>query len=375
MPRVSVIIPSYNHEEFVSVAIQSVLSQTYQDFELIITDDGSTDGTVSKIREFSDPRLKLFVFDKNTGACGAANNCLKEARGEYVAMLSSDDVFFPEKLQKQVNFLDAHPDVGAVFSYALIIAQNGKPFSDDRHFYAKIFFQPNRTRYEWLNYFFYKGNCLCHPSMLIRKTCYDEVGYYDPRYGQLPDLDFWIRLCMSYDIHILPEPLVNFRILKQEANASGNRPEARIRTAWELAHILENYLNIDQYDELVKVFPNLRDYSYKNIDPQILPFLLVKLAIEVDSPPHRYFAIDLFHRFLARHQMITGGERSLKFNFTDLIHLTGEHDVFHIIGREKLSVLNRSHGWKTLMIYYRIKETVLQNFRLFLKSIENMFKK
>jgi hypothetical protein len=207
--------------------------------------------------------------------------------------------------------------------------------------------------------------------MLIRKTCYDDIGYYDPRYGQLPDLDFYIRLCMKYEIHIICEQLLSFRVLEKGKNTSGDRPETKIRTAWEMAHILENYLNINEYDELVKVFPNLRDCNDKKINPQFLPFLVAKLAIEVGSPPHRYFAMDLFHRFLEKHHMIAGGERSIKFDFTDLIQLTGEHDVFHVIGREKLSVLAdiyRSRGWKAIMKYYRIRDTLLQKFKLLRKK-------
>src|SRR3989442_1702979 len=94
-PRVTVIMPSYNHERFVAAAIQSVLNQSFTDWELVITDDGSHDGTVATARRFTDPRIRLFVFPKNRGACDAANHCLANARGEFIAMLSSDDEFVP----------------------------------------------------------------------------------------------------------------------------------------------------------------------------------------------------------------------------------------------------------------------------------------
>jgi glycosyltransferase involved in cell wall biosynthesis len=154
MPKVSVIIPSYNHEKYVREAIQSVLEQTYQDFEIVITDDGSRDRTVSIIKSFTDPRIKLFYFPKNRGAAVAVNHCIAEASGEFIALLNSDDAFVPKKLEKQVEFLDKNPKIGAVFSYAQFIDEDSKDITNTEHHYAKVFLQQNRSRFEWLNYFF-----------------------------------------------------------------------------------------------------------------------------------------------------------------------------------------------------------------------------
>ena len=107
-PKVSVVMASYNHEAFVREAIGSVLNQSYQDFELVITDDGSADGTVKAIQSVSDPRIRLNVFKENQGACAAVNDALARARGDYIAVLNSDDYFLPGKLEKQVAFVDAN---------------------------------------------------------------------------------------------------------------------------------------------------------------------------------------------------------------------------------------------------------------------------
>ena len=182
MPKVSVLIASYNHEKYIGYAIQSVLGQTYQDFEIVIVDDGSKDNSVEVIRSFTDPRIRLICFEQNQGACTAAKRLLQEAKGEYIAILNSDDAFLPEKLAKQVDFLDKNDKYGAVFSYAQIIDEAGEIFTDENHFYSKIFVQENKSRHEWLRYFFYNGNCLCHPSIMIRSECYESVGFYDERY-------------------------------------------------------------------------------------------------------------------------------------------------------------------------------------------------
>jgi glycosyltransferase involved in cell wall biosynthesis len=235
MARISVVIPSYNHEKFIAEAIQSVLDQTYQDFEIIIVDDGSTDGSIEQIRTFSDPRIKLILHKKNRGAAEAMRTALERAKGEYIAVLSSDDMFLPDKLEKQVKFLDENSQYGAVFSYVELIDEHRHQFTNKNHSYYKKFEQQNRDRYQWLNYFFYHGNALCHPSVLIRKSCYDKIGLYDERFAQLPDFDFWVRFCLNYELSIIPEKLVKFRIRSDEKNAS----------AWTKQNIIR--INITNY--------------------------------------------------------------------------------------------------------------------------------
>ncbi|MEH1965511.1 glycosyltransferase family 2 protein [Nostoc sp.] len=338
MPKVSVIIPSYNHEKYISETIYSVLNQSYQDFEIVITDDYSSDNTIKIIKKFNDPRIRLFCFPKNRGAAVAANNCIKEARGELIAMLSSDDIFTPDKLAKQVSFLEKNSDVGAVFSYAHIIDDDGNDFNQENHFYKQIFIQPNRNRFEWLNHFFFKGNCLCHPSALVRKKCYDELGKYDERFAQLPDFDYWIRLCMKYNIHVIPEELIKFRIRKNEANASGNRPETRIRHQIECKQILNNYCSTEVRNNFYKIFPEAGFDVNHNQDVEESIYLQVALlAIKVSLPAYQSFAIDKLYELLDSRKNIF--EKILKkyaFDFANLIAITGQYDVYGFISKENL---------------------------------------
>jgi glycosyltransferase involved in cell wall biosynthesis len=204
------------------------------------------------------PKLRRQPYQSKYGI----NKAIQEiARGKYIAIHHSDDAWLPDKLEKQVAYLDSNPNVGAVFSWAQIVDDSGLPFQDEDHSYSHIFEQPDRTRYEWLNYFFYKGNALCHPSVLIRKTVYDDIGLY--RYGmvQLPDFDMWVRLAMKYEIHIMPEKLVRFRIHKNESNSSGDRPDTRTRFQFEYLQVLQNYKEILSFSELKKVFPIVKKYK------------------------------------------------------------------------------------------------------------------
>ena len=323
MPRISIIIPSYNHEKYVADAIRSVLEQTYQDFEIIITDDGSSDRTVDVIRGFTDPRIRLFVFEQNQGACVATNNCIQHASGEYIAMLSSDDVFLPDKLAKQLRFLDEHKEYAGVFSYAKIIDERGHDFANTNHYYYSIFNQPDRTRHEWLNYFFYKGNCLCHPSALIRKECYTEIGNYDPRFAQQPDFDFWIRLCLKYNIHIIPEKLIEFRVLQENANASGDKPEVRARLTWELHEILKNYLSIKDITEFSMIFPETRSRFGNGMESDLIPYYVAMLAFDNNYAPYQIAAMDILFELLGDRLIAEKIGTKYNFRYTDLYKLTG----------------------------------------------------
>ena len=196
LPRVSVILTSYNHERYINNSIESVLEQTFRDFELIVLDDASDDGSWEIINSFSDKRIRAYRNDERKES-GNIERALTYASGEYIAIHHSDDLWLPHKLEKQVDFLDSNPGYSAVFCYINVVDGSGRIINDESNIYIKAFTHENRSRHEWLNYFFYQGNAFCHPTVLIRKKCYDEI-IYDRRYKQRPDYDFWIRLLLMH---------------------------------------------------------------------------------------------------------------------------------------------------------------------------------
>lgn len=297
MPRVSVIVPSYNHERFVGAAIDSALAQTFQDFEIVVTDDGSSDGTFEILRGYRDPRIRLRRFERNRQV-SSRNEALSRARGELIAVLMSDDVWEPYKLERQVAFLDAHPEVGAVFSRAAIIGEDGRPFPDAGHFYISIFEQENRSRHEWLRRFFLDGNCLCHPSAVMRRAVIEEVGPYDPLLAQLSDLDLWVRICLRYEIWVLEESLVRMRLLEHEANASGDRPDTARRCAWEMVKVLRHYRSQEAVAQLESIFPELEGIPSGAADSAKL-FALARLALERESEAVLIFGLELAYELLS----------------------------------------------------------------------------
>jgi glycosyltransferase involved in cell wall biosynthesis len=339
VPRVSVIIPSYNHGKYIAETLNSILVQSFQDIEIVITDDGSTDNTVEEIKKFSDPRIRLFIFKENQGACVAANNCIRHSKGDYISMLSSDDIFLPDKLEKQVRFLDENKDYSAVFSQALIIDEDGTDFEEKGHFYYSIFDQANRTRYEWLNYFFFNGNCLCHPSMLIRAKCYEYLGYYNPRFAQLPDFDFYIRLCFRENIFILPEKLIKLRIRADGANVSSARSDSLIRHLFEFSTILNHFLNIRTKEICLKIFPGAEKYG--TIQEDLIPYPIARSALEHDNPPHLLFGMQTLFNLFTDRQSCEKLNRHYRFKYIDFINLSGISDVFSISKIGHLETENR----------------------------------
>jgi hypothetical protein len=241
-------------------------------------------------------------------------------------------MFLPDKLEKQVAFLDSHPEVGAVLTQAHIIDEDGKPFSDRNHFYYDIFTQPNRTRQEWLHDFFYRGNCLCMPSALIRRECYEVIGYPDKRLHQLPDFDLWIRMCFRYELHIFQEKLTLFRVRANEANASGNRPEAHIRTSYEFIKVLRHYLTIEGEGELLRIFPEAEKYidPYFPLESAVIPFVIAQLALETQSGIHHVFAMDTLFQLLGDPGLARKLYDRFRFAYKDFIKLSGEYDLFRL---------------------------------------------
>lgn len=300
-PRISVIMPSYNHARFVRAAIDSVLAQTFSDFELLISDDGSSDDSVSIISACDDRRIRFFAHADNRGACIVTNELIENASGEFIALINSDDEWVPGKLQRQLDFMERNPNVGACFSKVGWIDREGHDLMNSAVSFGTVFDQPNRTRHEWLRHFFFKGNCLCHPSVLIRRTCYRELGLYDNRLRQLPDFEMWVRVVKRYDIHILDEALVRFRVLPGE-NVSSPTMANLQRSNNELFFIFRRFFDGVTASLLREGFGDLM--QRREVDGEVE--IAIEKAFLFFSPglwnPGMYqlIGLDMLHGMLAR---------------------------------------------------------------------------
>lgn len=216
MPRVSVIIPSYNHAAFIAEAVNSVLSQSEADLELIVVDDGSTDESLDVLAGFSDPRLRVFS-QSNQGAHAAINRGLREARSKYLAILNSDDAYHPARLEKALRVLEAQPQIGLLGTYIEIVDAEGKSLGI-KHGYKDChpwpLEQPERSfrATENLQAALLTENYWATTSNFVfSRLWFERVGEFRPlRYAH--DWDFALRMAQVAQLELLAEPLVRYRV-------------------------------------------------------------------------------------------------------------------------------------------------------------------
>lgn len=250
IPKVSVLLSSYNHEKFIGRTIESVLNQTFTDFELIIVDDCSTDNSMEVIDRYKDLRIRSFFLKPNQGMGMAFNFAVKQATGKYLARIDSDDYWRLDKLQKQFDYMEEHPETGACFSWVKIIDENENEVPSYICDRGELFAAKNRTQGEWLKHFYYKGCCLCHTSAFIRREALENVGIYNYSLKQIQDFELWSRIAKKYPLYVISEPLVNYRwFISTAPNVSAPSQDVNTRSMFEFFHFLYAFHN-DLSDEL-----------------------------------------------------------------------------------------------------------------------------
>jgi glycosyltransferase involved in cell wall biosynthesis len=209
MPKVSVVIPTYNYGRFLGEAIQSVLDQTYQDFEIFVVDDGSTDNTKEVVISFKDHRIK-YVYKKNSGVSAARNTGICASDGEYIAFLDSDDTWLPQNLELKVKLLDSHPKVALVCSDSYVFdnltgATLGRLWHD-RPFLRG--FSPRRASQHPLKEMLFQEACFIRASLtMVRRVVFTKVGYFDESLRTAEDWDMFVRIVQQFPIETIDIPL------------------------------------------------------------------------------------------------------------------------------------------------------------------------
>lgn len=201
MPKVSVIMPAYNAEAYIGAAIDSILSQSFRDFEFLILNDCSTDGTEAIIQSYDDPRIVYIKNEKNMGVAATLNKGLSLAQGEYIARMDADDISFPQRFEKQAAYLDAHPEVAVLGTQVRFfsVEGDGEPFC-------------------------YSGSCaqlkidllfasaIAHPSVMMRRQVILDMGGYDRQFEGLEDYELWCRISEQAMLAVYPQVLLRYRI-------------------------------------------------------------------------------------------------------------------------------------------------------------------
>lgn len=202
MPKVSIIMGVYNGFNRMDRSIQSIINQTYKNWEFIICDDGSTDNSYEKLQKYAaiDSRIVIIKNKQNYGLAKTLNNCLKRAQGLYIARMDDDDYSHPERLEKEVNFLDSHPHYN--------IVATGRNMVDNNGIWGCDTFEGERTSID-----IFKGNMFAHPTVMIRKEAYEKVGGYSTYegIGREEDTDLWCKMYgKGFKGYVIGEKLLDY---------------------------------------------------------------------------------------------------------------------------------------------------------------------
>jgi glycosyltransferase involved in cell wall biosynthesis len=198
-PRVTVLMPVYNADAYVAAATESILAQTYTDFEFLIIDDGSTDSSLAVITEYANADWRIRVISRaNRGLVTTLNEGLAESRGGYIARMDADDVAMPSRLREQAAFLAANDRCALLGTSFILIDEHGNVVSAWRSFIHDL----------TIKHALAVEGCICHPTAMYRKSAVLEVGGYREAYVAAEDCDLWRRLAKIGDLHNLPEPLL-----------------------------------------------------------------------------------------------------------------------------------------------------------------------
>jgi glycosyltransferase involved in cell wall biosynthesis len=252
-PEVSVVIPAYNAEKYLAETIRSVLDQTYNSYEVIVVDDGSSDGTLEVARSF-EPRIKALA-KSNGGPASARNLAIRNSRGAYIAFLDSDDLWTPDKLDRQVALLENNPAVGLTYSEALMFTED----KGERKVGERIGFTLNPSFRSLLF-----GDYIPNSTVMIRRACVDKVGLLNESRELIgvEDYEYWMRVAKHFTMVGIPRPLAYYRI--REGNLMGDGSDINKGLNLSVAAIRE----------IERLYPDL--WQENQVDRQML---LAKLHV------------------------------------------------------------------------------------------------
>jgi len=226
LPLVSVIIPTYNAEQYIAVAVESVLGQSYRQFELIVIDDGCTDRTAEKLAAYKEARV---IRQGNAGPSAARNHGIRIAKGKYCAFLDSDDIMMPERLKLQVHKMEEHSEAGLVYTDLMTFDENGIV-----HKSKKEFIKPHSGKVLGK---LLRENFITASTVMVRRDCFKKAGYFDESMNHSEDYKMWLNIAKYYSIEYVDLPLVKYRY--HEGSLSRNRIVINtssynvVKTFWE----------------------------------------------------------------------------------------------------------------------------------------------
>lgn len=236
-PAISVIIPTYNRAHLIDRAIQSVLPQTYKDFEIIVVDDGSTDNTEEVVLSFGSEKMRYIRHETNRGVAAARNTGIRDARGEYIAFQDSDDEWYPNRLEVISKIVEDRKDIDFIVSYGKVI-RNGEIVRD-----AGKAPWINDLSKEELVVRLFSDNFIATQAVVVKKEKILEVGGFDENFPSSSDYELWLRLIPICSVLFVDKPVYNLCLTRECISADiKKRLESQIRAFYKNQNILKRYV-------------------------------------------------------------------------------------------------------------------------------------
>ncbi|MEO6133551.1 MAG: glycosyltransferase [Ginsengibacter sp.] len=255
--EVSVLMPAYNRESYIESSIKSILDQTFKNFELLVLDDGSTDGTIETILSFNDPRIRLIRNEKNQGIAFSRNRLFEEARGLYYVLLDSDDIAMPNRIELQMKFLKENKDTLLVGTPCIAIDQNGDYIKSTWAFLQKRPTDPMEIKATLLF-----RNCFYQSSIMINAQLLRDEKY-DLEFPPFEDFEFWARLALTHNLVNMETPLIEYRFHPQNISHTTNEPFKFQLNNTIISREFIHYFNYQPTEQELFVHGVWQFYSYK----------------------------------------------------------------------------------------------------------------
>lgn len=274
-PVISVVMPVYNGARYIRESIESILNQTYKDFELIIINDGSTDNSEEIVLSYTDPRIVYLKNEVNSKICVTLNRGLDAARGEYIARLDCDDIAMPNRLERQKQYLDEHPEIGIVGSDIITFGEG----REDRYF--DFVHDPDGCRAGLLF-----NTCFAHPAVMMRTSIIREHNlHYREEYKGLEDFEMWWRISQHAKMTNIPEALIRYR--KHPGQETQNVSASVAAKSTEFIHERFRSYVPTLTDKELKVIANYCYAKWSELDDDALNILISICKQIMHSPQVR----------------------------------------------------------------------------------------
>jgi len=286
-PLISICIPSYNNAKYISKTLSTLINQTYTNTEIIVCDNKSSDNTDEVVKQFSSQKMRYIKNTENVGCYNNYNECLKYAKGEYIAFYHSDDMYLPEIVEREYKVLSASDNIGAVFTLDNVINEN------DKYLYPGVSIPKelkDRKSYGFVDVMScllkYQGSFFICPTLMIKRKVFDEVGLFQVTTDLAEDTNMWLKISMHYDLGILNERLINRRI--SSTAGSFVYDSKRIKQA-DHYRVLDHFLKVSEEKGVKFPLAVLEQYEFNKFWDNVIISRNMVIQGKVDDAKKSFY--------------------------------------------------------------------------------------